>query len=32
MPRWYDQKLSAEALEKITAYIEQVTEGSPFSQ
>ncbi|MGH7206193.1 MAG: hypothetical protein ACREI2_08290 [Nitrospiraceae bacterium] len=32
MPRWYGQKLSAGALEKIAAYLEQVTEESLSSQ
>lgn len=29
MPRWYGQKLSAAAVDKIAAYLEQVTEGNP---
>jgi len=28
MPRWYGQKLSATAVEKIAAYLEQVNEGA----
>lgn len=32
MPRWYGQKLSAGALEKIAAYLEQITEEGPSSQ
>ena len=32
MPRWYGQKLSAGALEKIAAYLEQITGESPAFQ
>jgi mono/diheme cytochrome c family protein len=29
MPRWYGQKLSAAAVDRIAAYLEQVKEGVP---
>ena len=32
MPHWYGQKLNAGALEKIAAYLEQITEENPSSQ
>jgi len=31
MPRWYGQKLSATAVEKMAAYLEQVTEGGELN-
>ena len=31
-PRWYGQRLSAGALEKIAVYLEQITEENPSSQ